>query len=384
MIKIKLSIFLGLVVSIMLSMPTATQALTIEEVINPQTNNSSWVTDMANILSARTETELNRLITKLEQTNGAEIAVVTVPETTPADSPKTFATQLFNYWGIGKAESNNGILFLISTGDKRVEIETGYGIEEILPNAKVGKIIDTKITPQYKQGNYDRGTLDGTKALIGSLNGSIKKAPTLVQKVILGIKCTLAGEGIAVLAMISMFFWLRRIPSKVLIDPYKTITRETLPKLARQDFYKIFCLRCERLMVKVDDIELTKIQQVAQKIGSVSYQGYKCSNCNQDKSLQPYTLVAYIANSSRYQKCPKCQEFTVTRTEEILSRSSYENEGKKKIEDTCNSCEYTSETIKNIPIINYSSSSSSHSVGGGSSSGFGGGSSDGGGAGGSW
>lgn len=165
---VKLAIACG-IASTVLFTPFKSQALTVKEVANPQ-NQDEWVTDMADLLSDATETELNRLITDLEQTNGAEIAVVTVPETAPASSPKDFATELFNYWGIGKAETNNGILFLISSGDRRVEIETGYGIEPILPDAKVGNIIDTRITPQYKQGNFDAGTLDGTTALISALN----------------------------------------------------------------------------------------------------------------------------------------------------------------------------------------------------------------------
>ena len=55
-----------------------------------------------------------RIIDNLERADGTEITVVTVLETAPAESPKTFATELFNYWGIGKAELDNGILFLIS------------------------------------------------------------------------------------------------------------------------------------------------------------------------------------------------------------------------------------------------------------------------------
>lgn len=177
---------LSFIGSTVLFTPLKSQALTVEEVVNPQKTNGGWVTDMADILSDKTETELNRMITNLEQAEGTEIAVVTVPETTPADSPKAFATQLFNYWGIGKAEINNGVLFLISTGDRRVEIETGYGIESILPDAQVGNIINTKITPQYKQGNFDRGTLDGTSALISALNPvtSIQDSSELTFKII--------------------------------------------------------------------------------------------------------------------------------------------------------------------------------------------------------
>ncbi len=169
---LKQTITLSFVGATVLFSPIATQALTVEEVTNPRQDNHGWVTDMADILSDRTETKLNSLINNLEQNNGAEIAVVTVPETAPADSPKAFATELFNYWGIGKAELDNGVLFLVSMGDKRVEIETGEGIESTLSDTEVAQIIDTKITPQYKHKNFDRGTIDGTKALISSLQPS--------------------------------------------------------------------------------------------------------------------------------------------------------------------------------------------------------------------
>jgi uncharacterized protein len=94
-----------------------------------------------------------------------------MPETKPADSLKAFATELFNYWHIGKKGQDNGVLFLISKGDRRVEIETGYGVEAILPDAKVGSIIQQEITPRFKQGDFDAGTLAGTQALVMVLQG---------------------------------------------------------------------------------------------------------------------------------------------------------------------------------------------------------------------
>ena len=395
---------LGIIGSTVLLAPLSSEALTVEEVTNPQTTNSGWVTDMADVLSDDAEAELNRLITNLEQTNGAEIAVVTVPETAPSDSPKTFATQLFNHWGIGKAEADNGILFLISTADRRVEIETGYGMEGILPDAKVSNIIDTKITPQYKQGNYDRGTIDGTKALIGSLDSSLAETvsiPILEEqtnenRIILAI---LAGIGVAAVGLfVSLFVSSRNKSRRVLINPSKAVTH-----LDRQDSRNICCAECKQPMKKVGNLELTEVQQVARKIGSVSYRGYKCSDCSSSNSLQPYTLLAYASYSSRYQECPKCQELTVTRTEEILRQPSYTNKGERIVKDTCQCCEYVRETTESLPRrrrrnhTNRGSSSSSSSsyygggYSGGSSSGgsssgggFGGGSSGGGGAGGSW
>ncbi|NER06749.1 MAG: TPM domain-containing protein, partial [Okeania sp. SIO3C4] len=126
-------------------------------------------TDMAEILSQSTETKLNQMISNLEAKNGSEIAVVTVPETQPTATPKEFTTKLFNYWGVGKKGRNNGVLFLVSVGDRRVEIQTGRGIQRTLPNDTVSNIINTKIIPEFKLGNFESGVVAGTKELVTSL-----------------------------------------------------------------------------------------------------------------------------------------------------------------------------------------------------------------------
>jgi uncharacterized protein len=169
---------IGLAVALV-SLPVS--ALTVQEVPNPQQTHGGWVTDMAGILTDETEAQLNQMITQLEADNGTEIAVVTVPETAPSASPKAFATELFNTWGIGKDESDNGVLFLVSIGDRRVEIETGYGIEPILSDAAVSEIIDYQITPQFKQNHFDAGTLAGTQALVRALATSPTSATQASQ-----------------------------------------------------------------------------------------------------------------------------------------------------------------------------------------------------------
>ncbi|WP_287518925.1 TPM domain-containing protein [Okeania sp. SIO2C2] len=149
------------------SLPTL--ALTVQDVPNPRQNYGGWVTDMAEILSTDTEAKLNKMISDLEASNGSEIAVVTVSETQPAATPKKFATELFNYWGIGKKDKDNGVLFLVSQGDQRLEIETGKGVQEILPDAKVSHLLHTNIIPKFKLGLFESGVVAGTTALVTSL-----------------------------------------------------------------------------------------------------------------------------------------------------------------------------------------------------------------------
>ncbi|MFM6323202.1 MAG: TPM domain-containing protein [Microcystis sp.] len=171
-------IWLGSLCVAFFLVPSPGLALTVQEVPNPRQVSGGWVTDKAEILQPETETQLNQMIARLEAKNGAEIAVVTVPETAPAASPKEFTTNLFNYWKIGKKGQDNGVLFLISVKDRRVEIETGYGVEGILPDGKVGNIIKTQITPRFRQKDFDGGTLAGTRAIIVSLEPSLSKELT--------------------------------------------------------------------------------------------------------------------------------------------------------------------------------------------------------------
>ncbi|MEL6776374.1 MAG: TPM domain-containing protein [Cyanobacteria bacterium J06597_16] len=97
------------------------------------------------------------------------MAVVTVPDTQPSRSPKAFATKLFNSWGIGKSDVDNGLLFLVSAGERRTEIETGYGIEGVLTDAELGNILRTQVSPEFKRGDFDAGVLAGVQTIAARL-----------------------------------------------------------------------------------------------------------------------------------------------------------------------------------------------------------------------
>src|SRR5688500_1294273 len=81
-------------------------AISAAQVPNPR-DRHGWVSDTADMIDAATEDRINDMIDGIESEQGVEIAVVTVDSVDTA-TPKDFATQLFNHWGIGKASSNNG------------------------------------------------------------------------------------------------------------------------------------------------------------------------------------------------------------------------------------------------------------------------------------
>ncbi|WP_319422733.1 TPM domain-containing protein [Pleurocapsa sp. FMAR1] len=312
-LKIKQNIGIGIVGWLVMFAPSPSHALTVEEVPNPRKTDNGWVTDMADILSDRTENQLNQMISQLESDDGTEIAVVTVPETSPSASPKEFATKLFNYWKIGKADRDNGILFLISTSDRLAEIETGYGMEEILPDAKVGNIIDTQIIPKFKQNHFNEGTLAGTKKLIATVKTSADRqsAVTKVNPEEPELKFSSFPFTFPIILMmlpilLGLLFYFIHRSRKLFIEP-----NETRKRIEKDDNHlPIFCAKCKQKMQKVEDTEiqnlLSESEKIAQEIGSIKLESWKYSSCSQQPIIFIYTSdpsisvesIAHLSSSS--------------------------------------------------------------------------------------
>jgi uncharacterized protein len=123
-----------------------------------------WVNDFAQVLDAGTKDKLNTLITELEEKTTTEIAVVTIASIAPYDE-KEYARMLFDQWQPGKKVKDNGVLILLAVKERRWRIETGYGVEGILPDGLCGDIGRTYMVPYFKSGDYSNGLYQGTNAI---------------------------------------------------------------------------------------------------------------------------------------------------------------------------------------------------------------------------
>ncbi|MEO1760548.1 MAG: TPM domain-containing protein [Cyanobacteria bacterium J06629_18] len=232
-----------------------TKAIPIAEVINPRTSYGGWVTDMADMLKPDTENQLNQMISQLETENGSEIAVVTVPDTVPFPTPKAFTTKLFNTWGIGKAEKDNGVLVLVSKSDRRVEIEVGLGFPDILSNNQVQNIIDRQILPKFKAEDFDGGVLVGTKAIVTILQGNS-----------LENSLEFLWFNSALFAFVKVMLWII-LPLLVCIDSYRNLKRLTdvKSKIGRKSpriwFAKFYSFLTARLVNRLAPTGYTRISK---------------------------------------------------------------------------------------------------------------------------
>ncbi|MDA8123758.1 MAG: TPM domain-containing protein [Deltaproteobacteria bacterium] len=122
------------------------------------------VNDFAGVISAPEAARMEALAGEVLEKTGTALVAVTV-ETIGDNDPNDYANRLYKAWGIGKKGEDKGVLLFLALKERRVRIETGYGVEGILPDGLTGEILDRYALPWFKKGDYGRGFLETTAAL---------------------------------------------------------------------------------------------------------------------------------------------------------------------------------------------------------------------------
>lgn len=136
--------------------------INVEALVDPMSN--FYVNDYANILSEETENEIQSMSVQLSNTDGTQMVVVTV-EDLEGLSVEEYANQLFNKFGIGEADSDNGLLILVSRDDRKIRVEVGYGLEGVINDGKAGRYLDAYAVPYLKNNEWDKGIFNVYNAL---------------------------------------------------------------------------------------------------------------------------------------------------------------------------------------------------------------------------
>ena len=341
---------------------------------NPRIKNGTWVSDNAGALRADTIATLNRALGAAEREHGIEVVVVVI-RSLDGSSVEDVAEKLFKLWGIGKKGRDNGLLFLWSTGDRKVRVEVGYGLEGILPDGKAGSILDAYVIPQFKAGQFDAGVIAGVNALLRAAQSQPVALPAISKsydtsepQVVRAIRppSTLRWW------MTSWVPWLAGVPLFFIV---RTALRRWRRNRRRR------CPECRSWMVRLsetdDDALLDKGQMSEEQVGSVDYDVWKCPSCAH------HFTIRYPKWATKYDTCPQCSNRTKWTTETVVERATTHGAGLAKVAVQCAFCNFKSEYEKVLPQIQSTSSGSSGSSWSSGSSGgssFGGGRSGGGGA----
>jgi hypothetical protein len=127
------------------------------------------VNDYTKTLTSAQVNILEDRLAKYATETSSQIAIVLV-ETTSNLPMSSYANELFNEWGIGTKEKNNGVLLCIAIKDRTLQISTGSGIESILTNKECENIINNSIVPYFKIGNYFLGIDNGVNSILKAIN----------------------------------------------------------------------------------------------------------------------------------------------------------------------------------------------------------------------
>lgn len=391
-----LILFLGVAV-----IQTISASYTVESTPNPKIADSrTYVSNPDGIIGSNTVAEINILLDSLEKNTGTEVAVVLLNSIGYEDI-NIFATELFKHWGIGKAQQNNGLLILFVLDQKKVRFETGYGLEGVLPDAIAKRIQMQTMIPEFRNGNFDKGILEGVKRVVSVVkNEPFEKtqqpninwleiipyasaiyliimllALLLIQNRIQKIKVNplfrdnlarykaIKSEKTGINVLISVLIpvigfvtiiLLKLSPALILLlipVPFTTLPASLYAKFRMNKIRRepIKCTDCGSMMHFLpenrEDEHLKLSQQFEEQLHAVDYDVFVCDSCGNQ-------AIFTLDKPSAYSVCPRCgTKAFIMHNKRTVVAPTYISAGTERTTYRCSFCGYEENHNRNIPRL---------------------------------
>ena len=142
----------------------------------PVPRNDGWVTDLAGLLTATEQQQLETLSESYRSGSGYDIALLTVPDL-QGEPIEAFALRVAREWKLGSEDKSEGALLVVSKGDRQLRVEVGRGLEGTLTDAVSARVIRDVITPRFQDGDFAGGLRQGLEALHKAAGGDYGPLP---------------------------------------------------------------------------------------------------------------------------------------------------------------------------------------------------------------
>jgi uncharacterized protein len=136
--------------AVALTLAASAQAQTFPEPL------SDTLSDFADVLDATEEGRITRLLADTRAQTGVQVVVVTLPGIDGATGIEAYAKGLFNAWGVGGAEKNDGILMLLDTQGREARIALGSGYDPVY-DGRAARVLSTAVLPALREGQIAGG-----------------------------------------------------------------------------------------------------------------------------------------------------------------------------------------------------------------------------------
>lgn len=371
-------------------------------------NRNCYVSDMCNVLTAEERSALDAKCAALRNDVGVELAIVIVDEI-EGDDEYTFAYELFNLWHIGDKRNNSGVLWLYVKSLRAMKIETGVGIEGVLPDGFLKRVLEDNVFPLMKEDMTYRAFDTGLTMIVERVTSDEAREELVMQEV--GKRtfwadfiCCYFIIAFIVMMILAIFFYVNwqtlkgpnneRYTQLSGISAFTVIAAFVFPvpvlflylkiRKSRRSlrYMPMVCPKCgarmKVLSEKEEDAYLNATQQAEENVHTIDYDVWLCPDCGATSILK---YQAYA--STLYKKCPQCGGHTYKKVaEKIVVPPTPLTAGRGERVFRCAACGCVHRTQFTIPPVPVVIGGGRGSGGGSFGGGFGGGFSGGGGAGG--
>lgn len=137
---------------------------------------NAHVIDQTGTLDAPSLQALETRLANFEREKGSQVVVFMVATTQPEDIA-SFANRVGNTWKIGRKGVGDGLLLVVAKNDRKVRMEVAKSLEGAIPDLAAKQIIDTAITPNFRNGNYALGLTAAVDQIAARITGEALPAP---------------------------------------------------------------------------------------------------------------------------------------------------------------------------------------------------------------
>lgn len=344
-------------------------AVTVKEVPNVHlVDSTQFVSNPNGVLSASAVAQINQMVRQVWRNSTCELVVVAVDDIEPNDIDQ-FATELYEAWGIGKKDKDNGVLMVIAKNGRRAVIRTGYGTEGVLPDITAGRILRNDMFPNFKQEDYDAGVIAGVNQVAQILTNP-EYAAELNSRYANNASDNeeedfwvwfggYIGLSILLTLVLIVCLWVIYLNNKkhptVCFNKLKSLSIPVviiacfglgIPLLAYLQLRNLMrrvrnsnrrCPHCGTPMHKLDEERdndyLNTGQDMEEQLNSVDYDVWLCPKCG-EKDIIPFDNP-----DSQFVKCPNCGAKTAQLVENrIIQQPTTRNEGIGEYTYYCHHC----------------------------------------------
>jgi len=170
--------------------------------IPPRPEPARFVNDFAGMLSEGEQRALESKLRGYFDSTSTQIVVVTL-QSLEGDEAWSVGQQIGQAWGVGQDKNDNGVVFLISKEDRKINISVGYGLEARIPDIYAKRIIRDIVSPNFKAGQFYGGIDQAIDRMIEYSSGEFKADPKKKR----GDELS-AGQGMVVFFFVLLFIFI--------------------------------------------------------------------------------------------------------------------------------------------------------------------------------